>query len=295
MAFELWIQRYVEGKSSGTYIGGADIGELEFHGLMQHPGCTNLPGTSTYRLMHKSGVPWLLAELDTPLERPSRIRLSISLTNFKFARAWIDAFDAALDLAQHLNAHLIEGSYHSEVSAENIDEYLRADGEYAQIHMKRWHDALTEMNIHNQAPLEFPLGHLDSVSEYFCLSVQAYTAVTPEKLTDELGYALRLRSASSHTGAIYDPETQRPISKILFRADGKIQLQPFYWKEPFAMAAAETLEIAETIEQKYGGSLYFFSQPVSDELRSALKNRINSLGADFYWWVGEYFRKIHAQ
>jgi len=293
MAFELWIQRFLDDHSSAALVAGADIGELEFHALMQDPSFTNIPGTNTYRMMHYSGVPWLLFELDTPLETPSRVRLSISYTNFRFARVFNDVFDLGLGLAKHLNAHLVDENNRL-IEATQLDELLNPDGEYVQTHLKRWQDSLSEINMHNQAPLEFPLGHVDSVREYFCLSVLPAAETNAEQISEQLGYAIRFRNESHTIGAIYDPDTQRLIAKILFRADGKIQIQPFYWKEPFAKAAAETMAIAESIAEKFDGQLFFFTQPVSTELLDTLRNRINALGVDFYWWVGEYFRKVHA-
>jgi hypothetical protein len=244
--------------------------------------------------MHESGVPWLLAELDMPLDKPARIRLSISYTNYRFARAFIDAFDAGLDAAQHLNAHLIEQHTRSEVTAENVEDYLSDESDYAKYHLKHWQEVMSEMNVHNHAPLEFAIGHFDCVREYFCLSVLPPQPVDADKLSEDLGYSLRMRSESNSVGAICDPVTKRPKCKILFRPDGKIQLQPFYWKESFAAAAGETLEIATAIKEKYAAQLLFFSEPVNDELHDTLLKHIDALGVDFYWWVGDFFHRVHA-
>lgn len=274
----------------------ADISAHEFQRFVEGAGFEKVPEMlirspdggaerPVYRIMHATGVPWMVADYRTFSNgQASRIELSISFTNFRFARVWSDAFDAALKAAGQLRAGLIEESG-TEITAENIDKLLEVEGEYVQFHLKMWHEWMRKLNMENNAPLEFPIGPIDAVKEYFCLNVKTDSPVTMRRLTDEVGLSIRLNGDSMKSGTIYDPETERPMTKVLLRDDGKVQVQPFYFKESFAVAADETLDMAEAIHRKFGGEITFFSEPFTSDFRATLKDQMNSLGVDFYLWM----------
>lgn len=274
----------------------ADISAQEFQKFVDGAGFEQVPEMlirsgddgverPLYRIMHPTGAPWMVADYQTFSDgRPSRIELSISSTNFKFVRVWSDAFDAALKAAGQLRAGLIEEGG-TQITADNIDKLLDFEGEYVQFHLKVWNKSMWKLNMENYAPLEFPLGPVDAVKEYFCFNVKTDSPVTMRRLTDEVGLSIRLNGDSMKSGTIYDPETERPMTKIFLRDDGKVQVQPFYFKESFAVAADETLDMAEAINRKFGGEITFFSEPLTPEFRAILKDKMNSLGIDFYLWM----------
>jgi hypothetical protein len=256
----------------------------EFHSLMG-PAPATRKGDALYWVRHPEGDPWFAIEWT----RGGHVRLSASYTHHRFLRNLGDMFDQALGMAAALEARLIEEVGGREVAATNIDGLMDPKGEYVALQAATWRHAVELLDERGHAPLEYPLGAIDSVSEPLVVHV------VPERPSsfDSVRIALARDASGTRVEAVNEVALcllgadDRRLAKVLLRPDGRWQIWPWHGQAPFARVAATVLRAAETIEDAVGGHVFLQGRPFDDALRRDVRARIDGLSVDFYTWQAE--------
>lgn len=254
------------------------IAKDEFDLVLEKSNAKPLAGTNSFSSMYSDEIAWLLLRLDESTAN-SYLRLSLSLANPKLGLILEDTLKIAHKVATHLNAQLVECSSQQEISAENVVDLADESSPFFSNIIDRWDNCLTQMNDANAAPLELPIHGIDYVDEYFCLYVQSAFPCTLIDLEKKLGFNMKHRDAFH--AAIFDGRTRRPMCKISIETEGRLRIQPFYWKNNFSHAAAETLQVAELVAAACSTDLYFFQTLMTEQFRAKLINACSRLGLAF--------------
>lgn len=268
--------------------GLAAAAPLALADLPPPPDATKMPDGS-YRCMHPGGGPWLIVE-----QRGPNVALSTSYSNGRFLRNSMDMFDLALSVASGLGANVVEEVRGQVVTKENVDALLSVDGPYVATQASTFRATQERLQAEGMAPLEYPLGPVDLVSEYFALHVG--DGATAERvgsaLRDALGKRLTVVSSTTFLVAPIDDRgwlartfggAAEPAAKVLVRPDGSVQVWPS-WRRPFAECAKVTLEVALLLGRALGAPVMLGTDRCDDAFVATLTPHIGGLGVDFYAW-----------
>lgn len=303
MPFDLWISRAQEfghiaaaaeapsfwARLVGTRPAHALIPEDEVHGLMADAPATMRPDGQSWWLRHlKHDDPWALVRFVSDV-RPGwgHVLLSVSVASHSFLRNWGDSFDLAIPMAEALKARVYEGSAGAIVTRDNVDELLEPEGEFVQGQYESWKELRTRLEAEGRAPLEYPLGGLDAVAEFFCLYLHPEKPLEPRQVREalsDLPVGMALETHGERAFLLMNFNTGQGFTKVLLRPDGDLQIWPDHWPGPFQRVAPITLETALNLQAKLGGRITFFRQPVDDALLGELKSRCTMPGVAFYEW-----------
>lgn len=258
------------------------ITEQDFRTFIEKRNWRPLPDSSSILLIHKEGVPWLVADWHAPNKEPAHVTLNVSWGHYRFPLVWTDAFDLGLNFANSINAELIEDSEKSQVTAKNIDKLLEYEGFYVQQHLKIWSSFRSDLEKSNKAPFEYPLGPIEAVGEFFALRFMPSAAVDLDQVIKRLN--LNVTRVDDILAYVNEPGTDKPLVKLLQRTDGYYQFRPFYWHAPFAEVADNTLTLAENMREEFGGDLWFINDLYTNPVREEIRSHINDFAVDFYQW-----------
>lgn len=260
------------------------ISEREFHLLFDRLPAFPIDH-ATYWVYHPGEqIPWFSAQWTASGSHElGYCTISISWTHYRFLFAWGSVFDLALEWATCLKARVIEGTRNLDITFANIDQLLDPGSDYVLFHASFWKDVRYEADRSGHAPLEFPVGTIDKVSEYCCFSIsnasmqriEDVCAVVSDKF--EIDYEQNAATCLSENG-------ERRLSKVLVRADNRIQVTPYYWEAPFRHAFATTRLLAHELGSRLGGEIYFSRHPLTGTLSEQIAAYTAELGVDFYLW-----------
>ena len=277
----------------GRLLGGGRsrtlIGADEFHALMEDAPATRRPDSHTYWLRHiNEDDPWASVRFQ-PATRPGlgHIRLSLSLSSSVYFRNLGDLFDVSLKMAEALEAQVFAGEEGRVVEVGNVDALLEPAGDFVQSQLAAWRALKSRLEAQGQAPLEYPIGEVDAVPEYFCFYLHLGYALDAARLIEGLrglDLSLVLQAHGARAFLLRDVSRGTGVTKVLMRPDGDLQIWPVHWPGPFQRVARATLGIALGTRELFGGRLTFFRQPLSEELLDELKRRGEGLGVEFYEW-----------
>jgi hypothetical protein len=277
----------------GRLLGGGRsrvlIGADEFHALMEDAPATRRPDGQTYWLRHiNDDDPWATVRFQ-PAIRPGlgHIRMSLSLSSSVYFRNLGDLFDVSLRMAEALEARVFAGEEGRGVDVETLDQLLEPSGDFVQSQLSAWRALKSRLETQGQAPLEYPLGEVDAVPEYFCFYLHLGYALDVARLVEGLrglDLSLVLQAHGARAFLLRDAARGVGVTKVLLRPDGDLQIWPVHWPGPFHHVARTSLRIALGTRELFGGRLTFFRQPLSEDLLSELRRRGEGLGVEFYEW-----------
>lgn len=254
------------------------ITKEEFSFVVEKSDAKPIAGMNCFYSMYSEQIAWLVLSFEDKVANPY-IRLALSLANPKLGLLLEDTLKTAQKVAEHLNAKLFECASQQEIRADNVADLADSSSNFYLDIIARWDTCLIEMNARNAAPMELPAQGVDYVDDYFCFYVHPSVANSLLDLEKQLGFSMKHKD--SNTAAVFDSGTMRPMSKLCVEPDGRLRIQPFYWKDNFSNAAGETLQIAELVAAASLTELYFFQSPVTDQFRVRLMNAAAGLGFAF--------------
>ena len=280
MPFDLYISR-------ATTFGASSprpITSEELQGAMSGAPATR-KADHVYWVRHPDGDPWFVVEW-----KAGQVLLSTSYSHHRYLRNFPDMFDQGLVLAESLGARLFEEVEQREVTRSNVDELLHPDGKYVELQAGTWRGAMDRLARQANAPLEYPLGPFDVVSEYLVFHLAPARPIEDDAvpaLLERATSGVKVHAAREGTWCAIEVAGERWLTKILRRADGQWQIWPAWGQSPFPGIAATTVAVAEELHRAAGGELRFLGRPYDDSLRESVHARLDGLGVDFYLWTQE--------
>lgn len=261
----------------------APITSDEFHAVMRGAP-SSAKGDHLYWVHYPDGDPWFVAEW----KADGRVLLSTSYSNHRYLRNFADMFDQGLRISGELNARLFEEVGEREITKSNIDSVLAPDGKYVALQVSTWRHAIAQLSEQATAPLEFPLGPIDIVSEYLLFHVVPERPIADDSVPALLAHAQEgVNVQVAQEGAWYavDADGDKGLAKVLRRPDGKWQVWPAWGQASFPRVAATTVALAENLHRAAGGEIQFLGRPFGESLRKEIRARVGGLGVDFYEWT----------
>lgn len=282
MPFDLFLSR------AGSFAELDSAPPVSLDDLGAPPGARAAPDGGFW-LEHPGGEPWLAV-----MQRGPNVVLSTSYSNRRFVRNFVDAFDLAQQLASHVSARVFEEVSGTEVSPSQLDALFSPFGRYVQRQAATFQQTERRIQAEGMARLEYPLGPLDLVGEYFAFGVVGADAATPDAVAAALARGLearRVHRASSTAFDVRARDTRRtsgrapdPATKVLCRPDGAVQVWPT-WAHPFSELASVTLEVARHLATSLDADLVLGGRSVDAAYLAEIAARSSGLGVDFYRWI----------
>jgi hypothetical protein len=263
----------------------------DFHALMGTAPATK-SGDVAYRVRHPEGDPWFVAAW----EPPGNLVLSTSYSYHRAIRNLIDMVYQGLNIARHFEARLFEEAGEEEIAAQNVDELMDVKGQYLGLHAAAFRNAMKMLDTECQAPLEYPVGPIDVVSEYFVFHVEPSRELAVDEVRAVLERQVKgakVDVAKSQHGALAeanalllsDATDGKRLVKALLLNDRQWQVWPAHGQAPFSRTANAALRVAESIASETQGRATFNRRAFDGALRDAVHLRVNGLGVDFLTWL----------
>jgi hypothetical protein len=254
----------------------------EFHAVLRGAPATR-QGDHAYRVLYPDGDPWFVAEW-----RPEgNVVLSTSYSSHRFLRNFANMFDQGLRIAGDLQARLFEDVGQREITKRNIDTLLVPGGKYVDLQAATWRRAIDQLASQGTAPLEFPLGPADTVSEYVLFHVTPARDLTDAELAAlaREAKAIRIERRDGAAWCALDDDVDRSLTRLLRRPDGDWQIWPAWGQAPFSRIAEVTVALAEALHRAAGGDIAFLGHRYDAALQKDLRSKLAGLGVDFYTWT----------
>jgi hypothetical protein len=234
-----------------------------------------------YWIRYPDGDPWFIAEWKTE----GNLLLSTSYSNHRFLRNFADMFDQGLRIAGDLNARLFEEVNEREITSRNIDSLLSPSDNYVQLQAGTWKQAIEQLSTKANAPLEYPLGPIDLVSEYLVFHITPLNQISDDSVSGMLLKGAKVVAAGGGAWCAVEAESEKWLTKVLRRPDGKWQVWPAWGQSPFSRIAETTVAAVDQLHQAAHGDIQFLGRPYNDSLRAGVRSRIAGLGVDFHAWT----------
>jgi hypothetical protein len=235
---------------------------------------------ASYWLDHPTGKdPWCAVFLHPNQGPLHHVEFSTSFTHPSFPRNMADMFDLALKLGRSLGACVFEESRGQEVSADNVDDLLDPKGEFAQGLFRFWKAGRQRLLVENHAPLEFPLGAIDAMSDYFFFEIpttntapyKTLAASTPNHLIAHvLANSIVLEDRASGQGVVR-----------IGRFDRGYYVRPYWSDLPFAILAREVLAAVDRISAAVNAPARYYDHELGPELRARIAEASRRHGAEY--------------
>lgn len=210
---------------------------------------------------------------------------SISYGHYRFPACVADAIDWLVQAAPQLGGRVFEEVQGREVRPGDLDGLLAPQGRYMQLQLQSWRQGIQQNLSRGLAPLEFPVGGVDWVSEYLALVVEPARKV--ERIAEALGKLPRGSTlVEVAPGGHLLVQGDEALVRIFHRPDGFLQFTPHHTSDEFARLARTTVELAEAAHEAVGGRLRFFQEDWAGPLPAAVKGRLSGLGVEFWQWLG---------
>jgi hypothetical protein len=247
----------------------------------QPPGSRRRDDETWWITRPDTGEPWFVCRYER-----GNVVLSCSYTNPRFLANFADLLDFAVSLGDRLRARAFEEVGGREVTRRSVERLADARGGYAKLQFDTFVAVLGQMEADATAPLEWPIGPIDMVSEYCALllsgegrfeSVDAVLEAWsgPVEVVDLTSAVLM----SEHKGQMVT------AAKVLVRPDGAIQVWPSHQRIPFAVGATVAVELTRSLVGRYDLAARLGVHPVDPPLLEEILERASGLGVDFYEWT----------
>jgi hypothetical protein len=288
MPFDLFISHapsFDKIDKSGLFRRQQAISHEEFTGCFASLSPIARPDGDLWLQHPEDGSPWLATRL-TP---KGSIVLSCSYTHHRFLRNFADAFDVGVQIAAALGATLYEEVRQSRVDATNIDALLDRDGDYIELQAKTFLHAIQKMDEGPSALLEYPLGPIDLVGEYFVLDLKL-PAGTPATFGEILERASCVQPPLDlqENGALIGGASGKPVFKIVLRPDDRLQIWPSHGYSSFAEIATACMATLAALTSAFpGATSALCGEPMDEALKTEVSQRATGLGIDFYLWMSQ--------
>jgi len=297
MPFSIWVTRaptYAQAHREAvgnlkapltTPPGEAGLDRAELDDLLHVLGATAHPADHARWLRYaKTGEPWC-SVFTTPFEGPLRhVELSASYSNPRFMRNMLDMFDLGLRLAERLGGKLYEETQGAEITAANIDAFLAHEGEFVKGQHAFWRSGQEQLWSSSYAPLEYPLGAIDQLSDYLQFGVATKGEPPPlSALVAKLPEHLEAHPLQ-HSAVLEDRKSGAPVVRLIRVEDGVI-VRPYWSHLAFEHLARETFRAVERAEALTGGEVRYLGKPASATSRKELEAHAKGLGVEYYEWL----------
>jgi hypothetical protein len=280
------------GSPSVTTAAPLSIAAGEFHALMA-PAPALRVSEHLYWVHHGDGSPWFAAEWLPD----GTIELSTSEVNHRFLRNLPDMLQQGLRMAVQLRARLFELTDGSEVVPAGLEARLQSESGYLAQHLRRWKQATTRLGDELLAPLDFPIGPVDTVPEFLLFHLIPARPVGLAAARVAIERALPGRKAEpvgDDALVVGGPEDSDLLAKVLLRPDGEWLIWPIHGLVPFARLAPAVVGAAEAIHGEAGGEFWYAERPYA-EVKEAIHSRMNGSSAAFYAWTRELTGEAKAR
>jgi hypothetical protein len=268
------------------------ITKAEFNSAFQSAIVRQRHADDLLWIWHELDVPWCSAELVPTDDDGGYIQMSISYGNNYFMRVWKEIFEFALKIAERLGARVIEGQWKEEITRKNLLAAIEQEDEYYQHHFSCWRQTLDTLSAKNQAPLEYPIGFEDSVSEFFMFQVYPDRILPFHQIIREM--SLNVDSVSTSGGSFIKDKDGNPITRFFVNADGSFVLTPAYTFRDFCYLVPGTCDIAEQLQKHLGGTVFFNHVPFTEDLKNFVLENSKGLGIEFYLVANEHLHSSTA-
>jgi len=258
------------------------ISAEHFHALLASAPASK-QSDSVYWVRHVDGDPWFAAER----KAEGHVVLSASYSHHRFLRNLGYMFDQGLLIAEALQARLFEEVGGQEVTAQNFKELIDRNGSYVELQLNTWRSVMEMLDAQAKAPLEYPIGPIDAVSEFLVFHVMPERNVTANAMRSTLGQQVPgVKAELVQENAIcLIGEDDKTLAKVLLRPDGNWQIWPSRGRAPFAQLAPCVVRAAECIHAEVRGQMELCGRPFDEALRREVRARIDGLSVDFYIWM----------
>lgn len=247
---------------------------------------TEHPEDNAYWLAHPSANDAWCSVFLHPNEGPLHsVELATSFTHPSFPRNMADMFDLALRLAERLEARVFEESRGAEITAANIDELLDPSGDLAWKLVSFWKSGRKRLLSELQAPLEFPLGAIDGMSDYFCFKFPTVEAISFESIAAATPAHLEAHVMASSI-VLEDRASGIGVVTIGRFANGGHYVRPYWSELPFAMLARETLHAVDRVASAAGVPATYFGSELDRDLRAQIVAAAQRSGAEYVEKMG---------
>jgi hypothetical protein len=260
------------------------IPSAEFHALMA-PAPAVRQAEDLYWVHHGDGSPWFTAEWLSD----GTIVLATSEVNHRFLRNLPDLLDQGLRMAGQLRAQLFEYPEGHEVVAAGLAARLQPGGPFLAHHLARWKQAMERLGDDLLAPLDFPIGPVDTVPEFLLFHLIPAKAIPIEAARAAVEQALpgsKAEVLGSDALIVSGPEEGALLAKVLLRPDGEWLIWPIHGLVPFARVAPAVVATAEAIAAEVGGEFWYAERPY-ETVKQAIHERMRGPSAAFYAWTRE--------
>ena len=285
MPYCIWITRAASYAAARRGDATPELDRAELEDLLDILEATERVEDCEFRLAHPhGGDAWCSVYLH-PSAGPLRsVELSTSFTHASFPRNLADMFDLALRLARRLGARVFEESRGIEVTKKNIDQLLDPEGDFALGLVRFWHEGRKRLLSENRAPLEFPLGAIDGMSDYFVFEIPTpapiplttLAAATPAHLQAHLlPNSIVLEDRESGHGAVR-----------IGRFESGHYVRPYWSSLPFATLAREVLHAVERVSSAVGVRARYFGMEVDRELHDQIAAAAQRSGSEYVEQMG---------
>lgn len=248
-----------------------------------------------WRVPHPNeGDPWCTMAMRGP-----NLVLSASYSYRRFVRNFADMFDQALAMARHVGLRVFDEVRGTEVVAAEVNEFLTKGSSYFELVVGTFAETRRKIDQNAMAPLEYPVGPIDLVSDYFVVHVRGVGDPTTKQVLQVIEGALGARTvtvAADRALLVHAADTRgflaRSLSresptacaKILVRPDGALQVWPT-WCTSFAEGARAVLAAANATRAAFGGELTLGGRKVDDAFAAEIAERAGGLGVDMFEWL----------
>lgn len=304
MPFDIWISRCaswdeVQGREKGPRKQPGFLGRLlgghrpsritreEFRTVLAAGSASRRRDGSYWVRYPQTGEAWFSAQWRPGTAEGGEIVLSLSYSHPRFLRNWADAFDMALRFARVLHARVFEEAGGREVAQGNIDQLLDPKGRYVQVQRDLYTQVQERLGQRAEAPLEYPVGALDIVPEYFLFSLEPRNGAQLPPLSDLLGLlgpGLRVIVPQENGAGVGKPGEEQPSVQIGYSPEA-LKFRPFRGPRAFAEVAPTALAVADALAAANLGELRFLDRPLTPELRATLGQRSTGLGVEVFEWL----------
>jgi hypothetical protein len=221
----------------------------------------------------------------TPHEGPLRhVELSASYSNPEFMRNMLDMFDLALAIARKTGGRVFEETAGTLITKETIDAFLSFEGAFVRGQHDFFKSGQRQLQQQSYAPLEYPLGAIDQVSDFMVFQLATKGEPPPlAALVAGVPETLKVHT-NERSAVLIDRATDKPAVWVIRVEDGVV-VRPYYAALPFQRLAAETFAAVERLEQRLGAQVSHLGKIAAPDARTELKRHAQGLGVELYEWL----------
>ncbi|HVH43410.1 MAG TPA: hypothetical protein VM925_13745 [Labilithrix sp.] len=162
---------------------------------------------------------------------------------------------------------------------------MEPKGRYLSFQVNAWQATIGKLDAESKAPLEYPLGSLDWVSELLIFQVHPDVAVSMDTIERQLERQVqrtRAERVNPDAIALLDADNAKALVKVKHRSDGGWQVWPWHGHAPFSRVAHAVMDAASCIRAETGGEIRFWNRSFDEQLRQEMQPRLDGLSVDFF-------------